>query len=57
MSLPTSNRNSWKQVYPDDNIVIAVLSNRRGATDDNPISHDTADVGAYIGKLMIDALP
>ena len=55
--MPTSNRNSWKQVYPDDNIVIAVLSNRRGATDDNPISHDTADVGAYTGKLMIDALP
>jgi CubicO group peptidase (beta-lactamase class C family) len=48
---------AYLQVFPDDDIVIAVLSNRRGATDDNPDSHDTADVGAYIGQLMIDALP
>jgi CubicO group peptidase (beta-lactamase class C family) len=48
---------AYLQLFPDDDIVIAVLSNRRGATSDDPNSHDTADVGVDIGQQMIDALP
>ena len=45
---------AYIQMYPDDGIVIALLSNRRGAHGDVP-GHDTADVGAYIGTLMINS--
>jgi hypothetical protein len=36
---------SYLRVYPDDDIVVAVMSNRRG--------HDTTKLGQDLGALML----
>ena len=41
--------NSYLLIYPDEEIVIVLLSNRRRG-------HETAPMGIEIGRLMIDAL-
>ncbi|HZN71013.1 MAG TPA: serine hydrolase [Micromonosporaceae bacterium] len=48
---------SYLQLYPDDGIVVAVLSNRRGATDGDPDSHDASAVGRDVGGFILDSLP
>ena len=48
---------SYLQLFPDDGIVVAVLSNRRGASDGDPDGHDTSDVGRDIGTLILGSLP
>lgn len=41
---------SYLRIYPDDGIVIAVLSNRKGG------GHSATQLGQDIGKLMLDEL-